>query len=50
MGAVKIIINILNDTCSRFGLTISFPKKKTKYSTIMNLPTYLYCFQSGKMW
>ena len=28
MAEVKTIRNILNDTCSRFGLTIAFPKKR----------------------
>ena len=30
IAEVKTIINILNDTCSRFGLSISFPKTKTQ--------------------
>ena len=30
IAEVKTIMNILNDNCSRFGLTISFPKTKTQ--------------------
>ena len=38
IAEVKTIMNILNDTCSRFRLTIAFPKTK------------IHCFQSEKMW
>ena len=30
IAELKTIMNILNGTCSRFGLTISFPKTKTQ--------------------
>ena len=38
IAEVKTIMNILNDACSRFRLTIAFPKTK------------IHCFQSEKMW
>ena len=38
IAEVKTIMNILNDTCSRFRLTIASPKTK------------IHCFQSEKMW
>ena len=44
---VKTIMNILNGTCSRFGLTNSFPKTKTQVfnnDELANLPSL---FSSG---
>ena len=47
IAEVKTIMNILNGTCSRFGLTISFPKTKTQVFNNDELANLNSLFSSG---
>ena len=47
IAEVKTIMNILNGTCSRFALTISFPKTKTQVFNNDELANLNSLFSSG---